>query len=109
MLGGYERNIDFKNLAKKVLKTKIKVVILFPTTGRRIWQTIKQQRDVTSLKPFFVDNMMDAVKLAYLHTQKGKICLLSTASPSFSIFRDYKEKGNLFKKQVFAQRKRRWR
>jgi len=109
MLGGYERNIDFKNLAKKVLKTKIKVVILFPTTGRRIWQTIKQQRGVTSLKPFFVDNMMDAVKLAYLHTQKGKICLLSTASPSFSIFRDYKEKGNLFKKQVFAQRKRRWR
>ena len=101
MLGGYERNIDFSNLAKKILKTKIKVVILFPTTGKRIWDEIfKRQRGRVSLKPFFVDNMLDAVKLAYLHTQKGKICLLSTASPSFSLFRDYKEKGNLFKKYV---------
>jgi len=118
MLGGYERNIDFKNLARKILESKIKTVILFPTTGERIWQSIRQAQDkafrriqgkklpkhlvVSRIEPFFVDNMPVAVKLAYRYTQKGKICLLSTASPSFSIFRDYKEKGNLFKKQVRA-------
>jgi UDP-N-acetylmuramoylalanine--D-glutamate ligase len=35
MLGGFERNIDYKNLAKKVLNGKVKTVILFPTTGKR--------------------------------------------------------------------------
>ncbi|MFH1671278.1 MAG: Mur ligase family protein [Candidatus Portnoybacteria bacterium] len=101
MLGGFERNISFKKLVKKVLKNKIKTLILFPTTGRRIWRDIvkaSKRRGVP--EHFFTDNMKDAVRLAYLHTKKGKICLLSTASPSFSIFKDYEEKGNLFKKYV---------
>jgi len=84
----------------------IKNVILFPTTGEKIWkEIIKQARGKAVPRHFFIDNMRDAVKLAYQYTQKGKICLLSCASTSFSIFRDYKEKGNLFKKQVFAQAK----
>jgi len=99
-LGGFDRKIDFKKLAKRILKSKIKNVILFPTTGEKIWKEISRQRKLVALRPFFVNNMREGVKLAYEHTQKGKMCLLSCASTSFSIFRDYKEKGNLFKKYV---------
>jgi len=101
MLGGFDRGLDFKELANKISKTKIENVILFPTTGQRIWKQLRKK----SLKHFFVDNMPEAVRITYQETKKGKICLLSTASPSFSIFKDYKEKGNLFKKQVLAQAK----
>lgn len=101
MLGGFDRNIDFKKLAEKVLQSRIKTIIFFPTTGEKIWKTIvRQNKEKRKFNHFFVNNMEDAAKLAYQHTDKGKICLLSTASASFGIFKDYEEKGNLFKKYV---------
>jgi UDP-N-acetylmuramoylalanine--D-glutamate ligase len=100
ILGGYDRKIDFKNLAKEIFKSKIKNLIFFPTTGQIIWEEIKKIGGQKKFNAFFVDNMKDAVEIAYGNTSKEKICLLSCASTSFSIFKDYKEKGNLFKKFV---------
>ncbi len=101
-LGGYERKQDYKKLAREILKNKIKTLILFPDTGKRIWkEVLSQKRGRKSLpRHFFVEEMKEAVKLAYQHTQKGKICLLSPASPSFNLFKDYRQRGNLFKKYI---------
>lgn len=111
-LGGYDRGLEFNNLAEAVLKSKIKNVILFPTTGEKIWKTIVKlsQGQASGQLPghFFANNMKDAVKLAYEHTDKEKIALLSCASTSFSLFRDYREKGNLFKKYVKLMGKKKY-
>jgi UDP-N-acetylmuramoyl-L-alanine---L-glutamate ligase len=100
MLGGYDRGVDFKKLAEKISKSKIKNLIFFPTTGKKIWEEIKKLKKPGSFSVFFTDNMKDAVKEAYKKTDAGKICLMSCASTSFSIFKNYEEKGNLFKKFV---------
>jgi len=105
ILGGYERRQDFKNLAKKILESNIKTVILFPTTGERIWQAIQKSSrgrvsGNTRIRGIFLKEMKEAVKIAYQKTKRGEICLLSPASASFNLFKDYKERGNLFKKFV---------
>lgn len=93
ILGGLDRGIKYDKLVKRIKKSNIKTIIAFPDSGEKIVRNIRS-------RIFKVDNMLDAVNLAYEYTSKGKICLMSPASPSFNIFKDYKERGDLFKKYI---------
>jgi UDP-N-acetylmuramoylalanine--D-glutamate ligase len=109
LLGGYEARQDFCQLAKKILKARIKNLILFPPTGQRIHQQILrvgERKQIKTMNFFFVDSMKKAIDLTFENTQKGKICLLSPACPSFGVFKNYKERGNLFAKyaQEYGQK-----
>lgn len=109
ILGGTDRGVNFGDLAKEILKRNIKNIILFPDSGIRILEEIlKEYRKEKRKLPFifFTDDMKESVKICYLKTKPGKICLLSPASPSFSCFRDYKERGDLFKKYVKYEAKK---
>lgn len=100
-LGGFDRNLNFEELARRIIKSNLKTLIFFPGTGKRIWQ------EITKIKPknrffhcLFTDKMKTGVAFAYKHTLRGKICLLSCASPSFGLFLNYQDRGNQFKKYV---------
>lgn len=95
ILGGSEKKLSFKKLAQRIEKSKVKTLIFFPVTGKKIWKEIKKKEKFNC---FFTDSMKEAVKICFSHTQKGKICLLSPACASFTNFKDYTERGRLFKK-----------
>lgn len=97
VLGGYDRGISFEKLGKKIEKSSVKVLILFPTTGKKILESMKRPP-----AHFFAKDMQEAVRLCYAHTPKRKICLLSPASSSFNMFKDYADRGNQFKKWVVS-------
>ena len=102
LLGGYDRGLDMSVLAGRLCQGEISAVILFPPSGARIWQAVEREclGEAPLPKCFFTDDMRTAVSLAYQNTPKGRICLHSPASPSFGLFKDYVERGDLFKRYV---------
>lgn len=98
-LGGQDRGFDFSELAKIIDRYSIKNLVLFPETGERIFGSIIKISK-KEFRVFRTTNMADAVQFAYRYTPKNTICLLSTASPSYSVWKNFEEKGNLFKQYV---------
>ncbi len=93
-LGGEDRGYNFTTLEVAVRKHNIKNVVLFPETGNRMF------KDAAGLKVLKTKSMKEAVAFAYKNSPQGSICLLSTASPSYSLWKDFIEKGNEFQKYV---------
>ena len=97
--GGHDRKQNYSDLAKKILNSNIKNLILFPATGSRIWEEVSKL-EPRSINHFAVTNMSDAVKIALHQTTSGKICLLSPAAPSFTLFKDYHDEYEQYKKFI---------
>ncbi|MEK7522643.1 MAG: UDP-N-acetylmuramoyl-L-alanine--D-glutamate ligase [Patescibacteria group bacterium] len=100
-LGGEDRGYDFDKLVDVVVYYKIPNIILFPDSGEKIYELLKNTAGIKLLK---TKSMEEAIKFAYKYTPAGKICLLSCASPSYSLWKNFEEKGNLF--QFFVKKYR---
>jgi UDP-N-acetylmuramoylalanine--D-glutamate ligase len=97
--GGFNRDLDFKELGEVIAHSSIKTLILFPDTGASIAQEVKNFA-TNDIRIIPVSTMKDAVHESYLHTTSGGICLMSPAAASFNLFKDYADRGNSFKKWV---------
>lgn len=97
--GGADKGADFKILAQTI-KQKVKFLILLKgqATPRIKKELLKIK--FSKNKMAGVSNMKTAVRIAKQKSQPGDIILLSTACASFGIFKNYKERGNLFKQYV---------
>ncbi len=100
-----DRGYVFEDLIACIRKYGIRNVVLFPDSGKRIAQAIKDEetpagKDIVRIKMFQTNDMKEAVKFAYKYTKNGKICLLSTASPSYTLWKNFEEKGYLFQQYI---------
>lgn len=101
LLGGQDRGYKFDALTSLIIQKKIPVVISFPDTGYKICQLLtKKISSGYQPKILKTNSMEEAVKFVYQYTPKNSVCLLSTASPSYSLWKNYREKGELFQKFI---------
>jgi UDP-N-acetylmuramoylalanine--D-glutamate ligase len=98
-LGGLDRGYDFQELVNVIHKKNIRTIVLFPDSGDRIEELLKKNVDDRYVT-LHTSSMEEAVRFAYDWAPKNTVCLLSTASPSYSVWKSFEEKGDLFQKHV---------
>ena len=99
LAGGADKGASFKNLAKTI-KKKVKFLILFPGAGSKKIENELNKINFPTEKIIKVKSMEEAISQAYKKAEANDIILLSTACASFGLFKNYKERGNLFKAGV---------
>ncbi|MEW5933457.1 MAG: cyanophycin synthetase, partial [Bacillota bacterium] len=100
--GGYDKKLDFSRFARGTLD-KVRHLILLGDTAPRIRAAVEQAaREAGVPGPGLHDaaDMPQAVELAHALARPGDTVLLSPACASFGLFRDYRERGMLFKEMV---------
>ncbi len=97
--GGADKGASFKDLAKTI-KSKVKFLILLPGAGTKNIKKELTKIKFSSTKLKEVSSMEEAVRIAEQKAVAGDTVLLSTGCASFGIFKNYKERGDLFKKYV---------
>lgn len=103
--GGSEKYADYFDLGKAVILQKnLKNVILMGETAGNIEKAIKNalMKSAKKLQQKIIraKDYKEAFKKAFDNTKKGGIVLLSPASASFDMFRNYKHRGDTYRKWV---------
>ena len=99
ILGGFDRGIDYNILAEFIAASCIDNLIFLGDAGNRIMESLKQYK-VKGKFQVFVKDMEEAVKIAKEKTLKAGICLLSPAAASYDMFKNFEERGRVYKKLV---------
>ena len=99
--GGYDKNLDYEVLAKPILDN-CKSLILLGQTSEKIEKAVlkEQKRSQKDLTIYKCKSLNQAVQTANEIAIKGDIVLFSPASASFDMFKNFAERGEVFKQYV---------
>ena len=97
--GGKDKKGDLSPL-RGLIQSRVKRLILIGEARERMAREFGGLTDTTTAQ-----TLEEAVLLAYQAAEKGEVVLLSPACSSFDMFKDYKERGRVFKEAVFRIRK----
>lgn len=92
--GGKDKNGDLSPL-EELIRRRVKRLVLIGEATERMKRELGDLTDTV-----VAQTMEEAVLLAHRKAKAGEVVLLSPACSSFDMFKDYKERGKVFKEAV---------
>lgn len=98
LAGGRNKGNDFEALGEAA-RDRVKLAVLFGEAASDIERSLSRE----GVRSKRVGSLADAIETARATAVEGDIVLLSPACASFDMFRDYEERGRIFKELVSNQ------
>lgn len=95
--GGSDKNIPFDSYAKEVCN-RVKHLVVMGHTRDKIKSAVLAENPDFPIS--VAENLEDAVQKAYANAEPGDVVMLSPACASFDFFKNFMERGRLFKEFV---------
>lgn len=99
ILGGFDRGIDYSVLYPFLNQSEIKNIIFVGKAGSRMEKELKES-GITKINLYQASDYTEVVTIARKITKKGTICLLSPAAASYDMFKNFEERGQVYKTNV---------
>lgn len=99
--GGKDKGISYDSLGP-VVNEHVKLLILCGATAAVIRQAVEKAENYRGLEIVEVSDYPGAVELADRRSKAGDVVILSPASTSFDRFKNFEERGRVFKELVRA-------
>lgn len=99
LAGGSDKGLDYTEIGEKIAE-KVGTLILCGPTSKIIEKATKDALHGKQINIIYVKNMQEAVLKAKENAKPGDIVLLSPASASFDLYKNFAERGNIFKEIV---------
>ncbi len=97
--GGKDKGIPYDEIGPAILKN-VKTLILIGATADKIEEALIKADKGHNVEVIRVSAYEEAVNSAKSRATEGDVVLLSPASTSFDMFKNFEERGRLFKKLV---------
>ena len=94
--GGYDKDSSFDEWADS-FQDKVKCLVVLGQTADQIEETVKAKGFDNVIK---VETLKEAVDKCYENAEPGDAVLLSPACASWGMFKNYEERGDMFKEFV---------
>src|SRR5690625_1237163 len=90
LAGGLDRGDDYQLMVPYL--ANVKTMVVFGETAEKL-QKIAIQEGIQVIK---VNDVREAVQVAYKHSEPGEVILLSPACASWDQYKTFEERGNMF-------------
>lgn len=96
LLGGFDREIDYSPLIDYLMHHPVEHILYTGKAGSRMFEMLQSagyQGDTKNFK-----DLNEAFEILKTLSEPGDVCLLSPAAASYDQYRNFEERGSLFKK-----------